>query len=176
MIEQSARPACPFLPAPAGRLDYRELRRHGGDRNADFYSSALCYGQQLWLDGHAGRALLALTRGLYADLQGDEPVLRQWPLPYAALAWILRHHDKDHFPGNPRRSFQHQACRMPPPRQAQRAARAWAVWSLACRARPSLPGDASLPEMEPAAIHKLLTTHGLTGEADLWQHCWQTQP
>jgi hypothetical protein len=170
MKEQSGRPACPFLPVAAAPLDYRELRRHGPQRDADFYLSALCYGQQLWGDGHAGRALLALTRALYADLRGDEAILRHWPLPYAAMNWILRHHDRDDFPGNPRLSFQHQACRMRPPRQAVRAARAWAVWALACRARPTLPGDPTLPELEWAAVRGLLETHGLPGEANLWEN------
>ncbi len=158
---------------PAAPLDYRELRRHSTRRDADFYYSALCYGHQLWVSGHAGRALLALTRALYADLRADEPVLQQWPLPYAALGWILRHHASDDFPGNPRLSFQHQACRMRPPRQALRTARAWAVWALACRARPNLSGDPALPEMEPAAVRQLLATHGLPGEAALWEQCWQ---
>jgi hypothetical protein len=160
------------LPVPDGLLDYRELRRHGPRRDAEFYYSALCYGQQLWVSGHAGRALLALTRALYAEVPEDAAILRQWPLPYAALRWILEQHDSDDFPGNPRLSFQHQACRMRPPRQAIRAARAWAVWALACRARPTLPGDATLPELAPAAVRSLLDAHGLPGEAAQWEQQW----
>jgi hypothetical protein len=163
---------CPLLPVPDAPLNYRELRRHGLRRDAEFYYSALCYGQQLWVEGHVGRALLALTRALYADLRADDGILLQWPLPYAAMHWIMKHHNSDDFPGNPRLSFHHQACRIRPPRQAIRAARAWAVWALACRARPTLPGDPSLPELTPAAVFTLLETHGLPGEANLWHQQW----
>jgi hypothetical protein len=169
MTSPSERPACPYLPLPSGPLDYRELRQHGPRRDADFYYSALCYGQVLWLDGYAGRALLAITRALYADLRGDEAILQSWPLPYAALRWILEHHDSDDFPGNPRLSYQHQACRMRPPRQELRAVRAWAVWALACDARPTLLGDPSLPEISLAHIHAQLVDQGLPCEAELWR-------
>lgn len=149
-------------------MDYRHLRQHGPRRDAGFYESALRYGHHLWLAGHAGRALLALTRGLYADLRGDEPVLADWPLPYAAMRWILDHHHSDDFPGNPRLSYQHQACRMNPPRKNLRAARAWAVWALTCHARPHLPGDPTLPERRTDEIAKLLEIHGIPGETELW--------
>ena len=176
MNENLPRVACPMLPVPARPLDYRDLRQHGPRRDAGFYFSALCYAQQLWCSGHAGRALLGLTRALYANLRGDEEILRDWPLPYAPIRWIIQHHDSDDFPGNPRLSYQHQACRLRGTRQEIRSARAWAVWALACRARPTLPGDAALPELPAAAVRGLLETHGLPGESALWQRCWSPGP
>jgi len=161
--------SCPYLPDPGGPLDYRVLRQHGPRRDARFYESALGYAHHLWRTGHAGRSLLALTRALYADLPGNDPVLSAWPLPYAAARWILTHHDSDDFPGNPRLSFQHQACRLRGERREIRMARAWAMWALACDARPSLTGDPSCRESSLADISSMLRQHGHTGEDDLWK-------
>ena len=108
---------------------------------AVFYFEALKYGHYLWLNSHAGRSLLALTRALYANVPEKAPVLAQWPLPYAALKWIVANHPTDSFPGNPRISFQHQATRLRGERQALRRARAWAVWALIQKAKPTLPKD-----------------------------------
>ncbi len=167
------REACPFLPSCEADHDYRILRKHGARRDADFYFSALCYGNQLWRQGHAGRALLALTRALYADLDGSESILRQHPLPYQAMQWIIANHDSDDFPGNPRLSYQHQACRIGEPRRAQRAARAWAVWAIICRERPHLGGDPSLPEWNHLTIAQELATHGIQGEIETWKKVMQ---
>jgi hypothetical protein len=156
-------------------MDYRELRQHGMRRDAGFYQSALAYGHHLWLEGHAGRALLALTRALNADLAETEAVLSCWPLPYAAMRWILSHHDSDDFPGNPRLSFQHQACRLRGERREIRAARAWAVWAVACAARPSLCGDPSCPEPTHAAIAEQLERYGHRGETAEWQRALHAQ-
>jgi hypothetical protein len=161
--------ACPHLPDLQIALDYRELRRHEHRRDGDFYFSALCYAQHLWRTGHAGRALLALTRALYADLSGDEPNLHTWPLPYAAFRWIIEQHHSDDFPGNPRLSFQHQACRIRGPRREIRSARAWALWALVCRSRPHLPGDPACLELEDADIAEQLEKSGLAGEVMLWK-------
>ncbi len=149
-------------------MSHADLGRHGARRDAAFYFSALQYGHYLWLHGHAGRALLALARGLYADLQPTEPLLRDWPLPYAALEWMITTHPSDDFPGNPLLSFQHQACRMPEPRRWQRCARAWAVWALIQRHRPSLTSDPALPCPSTTAIFHLLQQHGHPSEAELW--------
>ena len=164
------RSACPLLPELRIELDYRELRRHEHRRDGGFYFSALCYAQQLWRSGHAGRALLALTRALYADLNGDEPDLLAWPLPYDAFRWIVENHHSDDFPGNPRLSFQHQACRIRGLRSEIRSARAWARWAIVCRVRPQLPSDPTCPEREAADIAVLLEKSGLAGEVILWKN------
>ncbi|MFP4281980.1 MAG: hypothetical protein ACLFR7_00490 [Opitutales bacterium] len=164
-------PPCPHLPRPDTVLDYRLLSAHEDRRDARFYGDALRYGQHLWLHGHAGRAILAVTRALYADVPPHEPVLQEWPLPYAALRWIVAHHPRDEFPGNPRVSFQHQATRLRGPRQEQRRARAWAVWALIREVRPQLPGDPSQNLIEPdlETIAEGLTRHGHRGEERLWR-------
>jgi hypothetical protein len=149
-------------------MTHADMGRHGARRDAAFYLTALEYGHYLWLQGHAGRALLALARGLYAEVGADDPLLRQWPLPYAALQWMIIQHPSDDFPGNPLLSFQHQAYRMPAPRQWQRCARAWAVWALILRSRPSLTSDPALPCPAPTAIFHLLQQFGHPGEAEQW--------
>ena len=153
---------CPYLPSlsEGETLDHQLLRKHGGARDAAFYSDALLYGHFLWQQGHAGRALLAITRALYADLAADDPILQLWPLPYSAMAWILQHHDSDDFPGNPRLSYQHQATRLRGERAELRAARAWAVWAIVCAIRPHLPGDPTCPELSHKEIKDLLDEYG----------------
>ena len=144
-----------------------ELEKH----TDQFYFKALQYGQYLWLKGHAGRAILAVTRGLYADLPEARPILKECPLPYAALQWIVAQHHSDDFPGNPRVSFQHQATRLRGPRQELRRARAWAVWALIRQARPSLPGDLKDPADPPTheQIEAMLQAQGHPNEARLWR-------
>ena len=161
---------CPFLPIVDEVCDYRILQQHGARRDAGFYFSALQYAQQLWCDGHAGRALLAATRALYADLAEGDEVLSRWPLPYAALAWMMQHHDSDDFPGNPRLSYQHQATRLRGDRAELRSARAWAVWALACAARPSLPGDVTCPERSREEITLALEQSGHENEVLVWEN------
>ena len=105
-----------------------------------------------------------------ADMDGTEPVLGSWPIPYAAMAWIMREVPRDLFCGNPRVHFQHYADRMNEPRRTLRQWRAWACWALARQVRPELPGDPKHEVTEPTldAIAEGLTTHGLIGEAELW--------
>lgn len=169
---------CPFLPTIHADevLDHTLLRRHGTARDAAFFIDALRYGHFLWLQGHAGRALLALTRALYADVDAADDILRTWPLPYAALFWILQHHGSDDFPGNPRLSYQHQACRLRGTREELRATRAWAVWALACAARPQLAGDPTCPELSTAEITARLDHWGHPGESQLWQQILTNSP
>lgn len=166
---------CPHLPK-ASANNHRTLGRHGSVRGAEFYLDALSYGQSLWQKGHSGRAILALTRALYADVKPNEDVLREWPLPYAALFWILSKHPSDDFPGNPRISFQHQATRIQGARKEVCSARAWAVWALARTAKPTLPGDVSQGINEPTldAIFDSLKTHGHPNEAPLWQKAFES--
>lgn len=167
---------CPYLPLAAPEMSHRSLGKCQAD-STEFYFSALQYGQFLWCKGIAGRAILALTRALYADIDQSNPILVEWPLPYAALKWIVAHHLSDDFPGNPRVSFQHQATRLQGDREALRRARAWATWALIRQARPSLPADPKDPVEEPSLqeIFDRLTKHGHTGEAELWK-CALSRP
>ncbi len=165
---------CPYLPEPEARMSHRCLTELRGDDPEVFYRTALQYGHYLWLNGHAGRAILAITRALYADLDETAEILKQWPLPYAALKWIVAHHTSDDFPGNPRISFQHQATRLRGDRQKLRRARAWAVWALISAARPNLPNDTeqaiTFPNMEEIAGS--LQAQGHHDEVALWQNAF----
>lgn len=165
-------PPCPHLPPVRAGMDWRALHEfRDGDRGAEFYRSCLAYGQVLWERGLAARALLCLDRALGAELAGDEPVLREWPLPYAAVAWIIARTPDGVFLGNPRVHFQHYAGRMNEPRRDQRRARAWACWALTRAVRPDLPGDPRhrIDEPSHAEIRAALERCGHAGEADLWQ-------
>lgn len=162
---------CPHLPPAPGAMDASALTAHGPDRGAAFYLTALTYGHHLWQRGMAARATLALDRALGADLRGDEPVLREWPMPYAALAWFFRHTPPDIFIGNPRVHYQHLADRMNEPRREQRRWRAWAGWAVARAVRPEWPADPKHQVREPTLdeIEAKLTAHGLPGETTVWQ-------
>jgi hypothetical protein len=162
---------CPNLPEPDAKMTHRCLTELKDTDRALFYYTALKYGHYLWQQGHAGRSVLAITRALYTDIAEGAAILKQWPLPYAALHWIITNHCEDHFPGNPRISFQHQATRLRGDRQTLRRARAWAVWALICEARPSLPGDPAqgIAEPELKAIEAQLHAIGHSNEVALWQ-------
>lgn len=161
---------CPYLPVPDARMSYRCLTESGKTSEDAFYVSALRYGHYLWLKGHAGRSILALTRALYANIDEKAPILDQWPLPYAALKWIITKHPSDSFPGNPRISFQHQATRLRGERQTLRRARAWAVWALVRQAKPNLCGDDLQSIQEPTLdwIKEQLQDKGHANEVVLW--------
>ena len=167
-----ALPPCPHLPAPRAGLDWRALHIHREDvRGAEFYHDCLEYGHALWQRGLAARALLCLDRALGADLRGNEPVLQTWPLPYAAVAWLIAHAPAGVFIGNPRVHFQHYADRMNPPRREQRRWRAWACWALTRAVRPGLPADPRHAVEEPTLgrIESELHALGLPGEPELWR-------
>lgn len=106
-----------------------------------------------------------------ADLRGDEAALRQWPMPYAAMAWLIAHTPADVFLGNPRVHFQHYAGRMNEPRREQRRWRAWACWAIARAIRPELSGDPRHQIVEPTLeeIRAALKIHGHENEAELWR-------
>ena len=164
-------PPCPFLPPPRPRLDWRVLHAfRAAARGADFYLACLEYGQALWQRRFAARALLCLDRAMGADLRDEDPVLAQWPMPYAAMAWLIRETPPGLFLGNPRVHFQHYADRMNEPRREQRRWRAWACWALARVVRPDLPADPKHAVAEPdtAQIAAALRRHGGAGEAELW--------
>jgi hypothetical protein len=152
-------------------LDWRTLNTfRQGDRGALFYDACLEYGHSLWKRKFAARAILCLDRAMGADLKGDEPILAAWPMPYAAMAWFMRHTPKDVFIGNPRVHFQHYADRLDEPRRDQRRWRAWACWALAKRSLPHMHGDERHIVEEPSLkdIEDHLRRHGLSGEATLW--------
>jgi hypothetical protein len=155
-------------------MDWRELRRHGDDRGAEFYLSALTYGQHLCQRGLAARALLAVDRALLADLPPGDPILAAWPPPYRALHWIMVNASAEALVGNPRVHYQHLAGRIRGPRAAPRRARAWAAWHLARLTNPEWPGDPKHPirEPTPAEITQALARHGLPGEVEIWQGAW----
>jgi hypothetical protein len=166
--------ACPHLPHAPDKMDWRELRRHGGDRSAEFYLSALTYGQHLWQRGLAARALLAVDRALLADVPSGDPILAAWPLPYLALRWIMTHASAESLVGNPRVHYQHLAGRIKGHRAAQQRARAWAAWHLACLANSTWPGDPKHQVHEPsvAEIADALNLHGLPNETQIWKCAW----
>lgn len=166
---------CPFLPLPDQPLSAASIAELGGHRGPDFYLAALSYAQSLWLQGFPARAILLCNRALGAGLDGNEPVLRQWPLPYMAIGWLLRQHRPEHFIGNPRRHWQHLATRMSGPRAELRTWRAWACWRLGCLALPHFPADEKQlaeelvqePGEEEIAGH--LERLGHRGEVGLWR-------
>jgi hypothetical protein len=122
---------CPYLPpyTPGKR------KAHGADRGAGFYMDALAFAHGHWVEGKPAQAILQLNKAFSADLAEDDPVLKEWPWPYAALEWIL---DKSAdgsagFLGNPVRHFQHLATRMSGPRREVRILRAWKCFHIARR-------------------------------------------
>jgi hypothetical protein len=161
-----------LLPVPRSGLDWKSLHVfRGAERGAEFYFACLEYGHALWLRALPARALLCLDRAFGADLNGTEPVLQSWPLPYAATAWVIQHTPAGLFIGNPRVHFQHYADRLNEPRREQRQARAWACWALTRAVRPELPGDPRHRVQEPSheEIADALERHGHPGERALWQ-------
>ncbi len=165
-------PPCPHLPPPRAGLDWRTLHVHREDvRGAEFYHDCLEYAHALWQRGLAARALLCLDRAFGADLRGDEPVLREWPSPYAALVWFLRHAPSANLVGNPRVHFQHYAGRLEGPRREARRARAWACWALTRVVLPELPGDMKHEVTEPTVeeIARQLGVHGWQREEAHWR-------
>lgn len=110
-------------------------RRHGASRGEEFYLDALRYAQSQWQLGKPAQAILQLNKALSSDLCDDAEILRRWPLPYAALEWILETAaDGSHgFLGNPVRHFQHLATRMSGANKEIRIERAWKCFHIARR-------------------------------------------
>lgn len=167
----SSLPPCSHLPSPRPGLDWRLLGEFRDQhRGAEFYRACLEYAHSLWLRGFAARAILCLDRAMGAEMDGTEDVLREWPMPYAAMRWFVTHPPQGVFTGNPRVHFQHYADRMNEPRREQRRWRAWACWAIVRVARPELPADPRHEVEEPSisVISQRLTEFGHTGEAALW--------
>jgi hypothetical protein len=174
-MQSSGLPHCPFLPVPDEVLTAACLHEFGDTRGPDFYLAALQYAQSLWLQGFPARALLLVNRALGCELNEKDPVLDAWPLPYRAVAWLLRHRRPEQFIGNPRRHWQHLATRMSGPRAELRTWRAWACWHLARTAMPELPADETqiareaVREPKEAEIAAHLWQRGLPGEVEIWR-------
>jgi hypothetical protein len=152
-------------------MDWRAMNSSKSETGIRFYMTALQYGQVLWLKNLPARALLTVDRALLADLSGDEAELKDWPLPYRAMAWIIANYREEDFAGNPRVHFQHLASRVRGDRKEQRMWRAWACWYLTRRVRPLLPGDSIQDIKEPtlAEISNGLRSHGIPNELATWQ-------
>ncbi len=167
--------SCPFLPPGDLSISAVSMRAAGRDRGAEFYHLALTCAQSLWMRGLPAQAILLLNRAFSADLSGDEVVVKEWPLPYRAMRWIMEQRTEKQFIGNPRRHFQHLATRMVEPRRALRSWRAWACWAIAREVFPEDRADIEQLEKEgvkepgEAEILTRLERLGLPGEAESWR-------
>jgi len=167
--------ACPHLPPVGEPLRAAAMKALGRERGPAFYLRALECAQSLWLQGLPAQSILLMNRAFSADLSGEEEVLREWPLPYRAMKWVMVHRREDQFIGNPRRHFQHLATRMVEPRRELRTWRAWGCWWYARLAFPDEAADEVQMEREairepgPDEIHERLDRLGLPGEAALWR-------
>jgi len=170
---------CPHLPLIDDRVRAADSKKLGNDRGEAFYLHRLRYAQSKIADDLPAQAILQLNRAFSSDLQGDEEVLTEWSLPYAAMAWILEQRPDQGglFLGNPRRHWQHYATRMSGPQSEIRSLRSWACWWL-CEGRLShdnFPIDQeqideeglTLPSIEEIALG--LRNLGHPGEVSIWQ-------
>jgi hypothetical protein len=166
--------ACPFLPNVVEPVRAVGMKRFGKDRGAAFYRGALECAQSLWIQGLPAQAMLQLNRAFSAELIGDDPMLKDWELPYRAMKWIMSECPPDQFVGNPRRHFQHLATRMVEPRRELRSWRAWACWWHACEVFPDFPADQKqildegIIEPDKDQILQNLKQFGHAGEDALW--------
>jgi len=171
---QSYQKLCPFLPKVVAPLRAVEMKRLGSDRGPGFYFRALECAQSLWLQALPAQSLLLINRALGSDLNGDEEVLEDFPIPYEAAAWVMQNRKKDQFIGNPRRHYQHLATRMVEPRKELRTWRAWGCWYLACSVFSDYPADEvqlqneSVTEPTREETFSRLEKLGIKGEANLW--------
>lgn len=172
-------PPCPLLPPAGPEISAVSMRTAGADRGPAFYHLALVCAQALWQKGLPAQSILMLNRAFSSALSPDDPILREWPPPYAALDWVLRHRWEDQFVGNPRRHFQHLATRMSGPRHEVRIWRAWACWAISCRALPWAEADTKqiaeegIEEPGLTAISERLRQLGWEGEAEIWERTMQ---
>lgn len=166
---------CPFLPSAEEAQTAAAMRRFGKDRGPAFYEAALKCGQSLWRQGLPAQAMLQINRAFGADVSPGDPVLKAYPLPYAAMAWVMCERTEEQFIGNPRRHFQHLATRMVEPRKELRTWRAWACWWMSRLVFPDYPADEEqianegIAEPTVEQISEQLQTLGHPGEVDIWQ-------
>lgn len=150
------------------------MRKHGKDRGPTFYEAALTCGQSLWRQGLPAQAMLQINRAFGADVSENDEILETYPLPYAAMAWVMCERTEDQFIGNPRRHFQHLATRMVEPRKELRTWRAWACWWMSRLVFPDYPADDEQienegieePSVEQISMH--LRELGPPGEVEIW--------
>ncbi|MGB6219538.1 hypothetical protein [Haloferula sp.] len=174
---QWERAACPYLPMVDRVLSYEWTRVHRANRGAAFYLATLEYAQSLWLVGKPAQAILQLNLAWAVDLQEEEGILVQWPLPYRALRWILEHRMEAGFLGNPVRHFQHLATRVGGERFELRSWRAWACFHVSSLVLPpsEFPQDLLQIEKEDLLIPaidevlKSLDRWGIADEASLFE-------
>jgi hypothetical protein len=162
---------CPHLPLPERALDWHHLHQSGAERGSVFYLRCLEYAQHLWLHATPARSLLAVDRALLSRVRGDEPEVTAWPLPYAAITWILEHAGPDLFLGNPRVHYQHLADRVRGPGHETKRWRSWACWHLVRAARPEFEADPRhrVDPPDRAAVGAGLIAWGIAGEDAIWR-------
>lgn len=170
---------CPLLPVIERPLTAADSRALQNERGEGFYHFCLRYAQSKWMGGLPAQALLQLNRAMSADLDGSEPILLEYPIPYRQVAWILdqRPDREGQFLANPRRHWQHYATRMSGPRSELRTWRAWACFTIASRLLPhaDFPRDERQIEAEgidipdEVRIGRELGRHGLPDEVVHWQ-------
>lgn len=142
----------PLLPKIDRLYRADEITAFGKDRGADFYETCHQYAQSLWQIGFPAKCILLLNRALSAPLPETEPVLKKWPLPYKAMAWLLLNRSEELFIGNPRRHWQHLATRMVEPNKELRSWRAWACWYLAKTILPEKDFPSDLEQIREEGV------------------------
>lgn len=159
-------------------MSWRDIRQAKADHPAHLYQCSLRYAHTLWHTGTTARALLAIDRALFTPLNGCDPVLQHWPLPYRALQWLLTHHDGTTYLGNPRHHFQHLAGRVTGPDRERKRWVAWACWYITRQVRPEFAADTRHNIVEPSfdTIHHSLSLHGIDQEAATWQSVVANHP
>ncbi len=161
---------CPYLPSGQKKLSWRELNALRDDQGEELYLLCLEYGQQLWLENLPARALLAVDRALYCNVPTEAECLKDNPLPYAAIGWLVSQ-PTEQFTGNARVHYQHLADRVKGDRAAQKKWRAWAAWAIVSQVRPDLQADPDHVVTEPSnnEIRRALQLHGINGEVETWE-------
>jgi hypothetical protein len=151
-------------------MSWRDLEAAKAGGEAAHYLACLRYGQSLWTQGFAARALLAVDRGLFCDVPSGHPALAAHPLPYAAIRWMVTQDIGSDFIGNPRVHYQHLADRVRGEREHRVRWRAWAAWAVVRAARPDWPADPRHQVREPTEpeIREGLARHGAEGETEAW--------
>ncbi|MAP17017.1 MAG: hypothetical protein CMO49_04500 [Verrucomicrobiales bacterium] len=169
---------CPFLPKIDKKIKASDSRALSNQKGLSFYRLCLEYSQTKWMQGLPAQSLLQLNRAMSADLRGNEEYLKDYPIPYSSIKWILcQRTDKDgQFLGNPRRHWQHYATRMSGPRSEIRIWRSWACFAIASKVLPSseFPEDKEqllneglhLPSL--STIESNLKKLGFVGEVENW--------
>lgn len=145
---------CPYLPEISRVYKATDIHALGDNRGALFYETSLRYAQSQWRVGLPGQAMLQLNRAFVCWLPLEEPILQRLPLPYKAMAWIMRQRPEGQFIGNPRRHFQHLATRMSGIHKELRTWRAWACWYLSKVLLPEAEHPADMKQVREEGVVK----------------------